>query len=251
MKISLKACRFFSVLLSVILFFNLFVLNYFNKYKSIFAFFLVGYWLSFRLFVKPKENNVLSKKYVSIWLIILGIVFILILYVMGMLSDIKISEGFYKNPIKYVLSPMWRWIFPHIIIIIYSELMRTLVLVQNDKKSTIWITVALILIDVVVGINIYQYSSIGGILEILSCLIIPSISLNLLCNYISIRYSSGPNILFKLITIIIYNYFMPILSDIYPIFEALIKLIYPFIIYLIIDYLFSITSQDLLVKNKD
>ena len=169
MKINLKACRFFSIILSVILFFNLFVLNYFTKYKSIFAFFLIGYWLSFRLFVKPKENKIASKKYVSLWLILLGIVFILILYIMGMLSNIEVSEGFYKNPIKYVLSPMWRWIFPHIIIIIYSELLRTLVLVQNDKKSTIWITVALILVDVVVGINIYQYSSIGGILEILGC----------------------------------------------------------------------------------
>ena len=239
MKISLKACKFFSILLSVILFFNLFVSNYFTNNKSIFAFFLVSYWLFFRLFTKPKENNIASKKYVSLWLILLGIIFLLILYIMGMLSSIEISEGFYKNPIKYVLSPMWRWIFPHVIIIIYSELIRTLVLAQNDKKSTNWITCALILVDIIISINIYNYSSIEGILEIIGCLVIASISLNLLCNYISIRFGSGPNILFKLITIIIYNYFMPILSDIYPIFESLIKLVYPFVIYLIIDYLFS------------
>ena len=168
-----------------------------------------------------------------------------------MLSDLKISEGFYKNPINYVLNPMWRWIFPHIIIIIYSELMRSLVLEKNDRKSTIWITIALILVDVTASINIYNYSSIEGILEIIGCLIISSISLNLLCNYISKRYGSGPNILFKLITIIIYNYFMPILSDIYPIFEALIKLIYPFIIYLVIDGLFSTDNQEVVIKNKD
>lgn len=251
MKTNLKACKFFSILLSIVLFFNLFVSNYFTKNKSIFALFLVLYWLFFRLFVKPKENNELNKKYIYLWLIVLGVLFLLILYIMGMLSDINISEGFYKNPINYVLNPMSRWIFPHIIIIIYSELIRTLVLVQNDKKSTIWITCALILADIIVSINIYSYSSIKGILEILGCLLIPSVSLNLLYNYISIRYGSGPNILFKLITIIIYNYFMPMLSDIYPIFEALIKLVYPFIIYLIIDYLFSINNQEVLIKNKN
>lgn len=248
MKISLKACRFFSILLSVMLFFNLFVSNYFNKYKPVFAFFLIGYWLLFRLFVKPKENNSLCKKDVLLWLIVFAIFFLLILYGMGIFSEIKISEGFYKNPINYVLNPMCAWIFPHLIIIIYSELIRTLVLAKNDKKSTMWITVALILSDIVVSINIYNYSSIKGILEIIGCLIIPSISLNLLCNYISKRYGSGPNIIFKIITIIIYNYFMPILSDIYPIFESLIKLVYPFIIYLVIDSLFETDEEDSLNK---
>lgn len=251
MKISLKACRIFTILLSTILFFNLFVSNYFNKYKTIFAVFLIIYWLSFRLFVKPKENKSSNKKYVSLWLIILGIIFLLIFYIMGMLSSINVSEGFYKNPINFVFNPMWRWIFPHVIIIIYSELMRTLVIDQNDKQSTICMTIALILVDVIISINIYNYSSIEGILEIIGCLLISSISLNLLCNYISKRYGSGPNILFKLITIIIYNYFMPVLSDIYPIFESLIKLLYPFIIYLVIDYLFVNNNKEVLVKNNN
>lgn len=251
MKIRLKSCRFCSVLLAIILFFNLFVSNYFTKNKLVFALFLVCYWVFFRLFVKPKENNALCKKYVLLWLFILGVFFLLILYVVGMLSDIKISEGFYKNPIKYVSNSMWEWIIPHIIIIIYSELMRTLVLKQNDKKSTIWITTSLILVDVMVSINIYNYSSIEGILEIVGCLIISSISLNLLCNYISKRYGSGPNIFFKLIIIIVYNYFMPILVDIYPIYETLLRLAYPFIIYLLIDSLFSSDNKEVLIKNED
>lgn len=246
MKTSLKACRIFSILLCIILFFNLFVSNYFNKVKSVFAFFLIVYWLNFRLFVKPKEQKNINKKYVLIWIFILAIIFLLTWYIMGFFYNIKISDGFYTNPIKYIFKPIWTNIFPHIIIIIYSELIRTLVIVQNNKKSTIWITLALILLDIILSINIYHYSNLEGILEIIGCLIIPSISLNLLCNYLCRRYGSGANIVFKLVTIIIYNYYMPILPDIYPIYETLIKLIYPLIIYLIIDYMFTEHNQKIL-----
>lgn len=190
------------------------------------------------------EKN-LNNKYITIWAIVLGITFLLILYAMGMLYSLNISNGFYINPIKYLASAMITRIIPHIIIIIFSELIRTLVCKKNNKSLTIVFTLALIIVDVAINIRIYSYSTLEGIFEIIGCLLIPSICSNLLFNYMAKRYGSTFNIIFRFITVIIYNYFMPILPDIYPIFESLIELVYPYAVYMIIDYVFSFNNEEI------
>jgi len=281
MKISLKTYRFFSVLLSAILFFNLFVSNYLHKNLPNLAVFLMFYWfifylcikrkdisllqkidiplwlfilgfilllvinkfpiyvsllviylLIFNFFIKPKRNN---KICASLWIIVLSILFLLLYYILGMFYNFKISSGFYINPIHFINNAIWIKIFPHCIIIIFLELIRSLVISQNDKKANIWISISMILLDITLNIRLYSFSGIGNILEMIGCLFIPSICLNLLFNYICKRYGSAPNIIYKFITVIIFNYYMPFLPDLYPIFETLLKTIYPFIVYFIID----------------
>lgn len=244
MERNIKIGKFLLILLSIILFFNLFGVNIFNKYRLFLGFVLIIYWFIFKLFIKDedveketKNNN--NNKYIIVWAIVFGIIFLLIWYGMGMFYNINISAGFYINPIKYLPNAIINRIIPHIIIVIFAELIRTIVCRREDKRLVIWLTIVFVLVDVVININIYSYSSLGGIAEIIGCLLIPSICSNLLFNYMAKRYGSIFNILFRFITVIIYNYFLPILPDVYPIFESLFELVYPYGVYMIIDYLFE------------
>jgi len=250
MERNIKIRKFLLILLSIILFFNLFGVNIFSKYRLTLAGALVIYWLIFKFFIKDEEvekNNNNNNKYITIWAIVFGIIFLLIWYGMGMFYNINISAGFYINPIKYLPNAMTNRIIPHILIVIFSELLRTIVCRRKDKSQVIWLTIVLILVDLVININIYSYSSLGGIAEIIGCLLIPSICSNLLFNYIAKRSGSIFNILFRFITVIIYNYFLPILPDVYPIFEALFELVYPYVVYMIIDYVFSLDNQEIVI----
>lgn len=75
-------------------------------------------------------------------------------------------------------------------------------------------------------------------LVLIGYITIPSISSNLLCNYMVKKYGLIPNIFYRIITGI-YIYIFSVLPDIYMFFQSIYKIIFPYIIYVIIDDLFE------------
>lgn len=230
------------LILCGVLFFNLFVLNIFEN-QYILAIFLLIYFIICVKFIKSRKIQSLNKKNIIILMVIFAFIYILILYIIG------IFVGFYKNPIRFNIKEFVNRILPLTTIIIFSELIRNAFVARNDRKSTIIITIALVLVDVSTYINLYSIFNLEEVLALIGYVGLSSISTNLLCNYIVKRYSYVPNILYRIITTI-YIYIFGILPDIYLFFQTVIRIIYPYIIYLGIDFAFSIDNFKIAAKNK-
>ena len=232
----------FSIILCIILFFDLFVLNVFNN-KHIFAAFLLIYFLITRIFIKPRNKGNTNKKKIILTMAALSIIYVLILYVIG------IFAGFYKNSIAFNIKEFFNRILPISLIIILSELIRDTFVTRKNKISTIITTIGLILVDILLNIHLYSTINLESILTLIGYVGLSSISSNLLCNYIVKRYGYIPNIIIRIITTM-NMYILPIIPDIYIFFQSVFKIMYPFIIYLTIDYVFTTENFKLAVKNQ-
>ena len=200
----------FSISLCIILFFNLFVLNIFNN-KYVFSIFLLIYLVIALRLIKPKKVDSINKKKVILFMTIFAILHIIFLYIVG------IFVGFYKNPVGFNLKGIYKWIMPLSAIIVITELIRNLFITRENKRATYIATIGLILIEVSTYIDLYTTFKLDTILALVGYVILHSISVNLLCNYIVRRHGYIPNIIYRIITSI-YIYILPILLDIYLLF---------------------------------
>ena len=232
----------FIAILYIVLFFDFFVSNIFDN-KIIFATFLGIYAILCKIFVKSKKVDSIHKNMVIFLMIFFAILFIGILYFIG------IFVGFYKNPAGLSIQGLQNRILPYSAIIIFSEIIRSTFVLRNNKKSTVLITIALVLVEVTAYIQLYHLAILGDALAFVGNICLASISINLLCNYIVKRYGIIPNIAYRLITVI-YTYVFSVLPDIYAFFQSAIKMVYPYMIYWIIDSLFASDNFKVALKNK-
>ena len=219
------------VIFLTILFFNLFVLNIFENNYILVAFLLLFFLITNKFIgIKPVYNK--DKKSVILVVIVLGIIYLLFLYIIG------IYVGFYKNLLSLGFTTLRTKIIPFTAIIILSELIRSIFIRNDDKKVNIVLTISLILVDIVTQIQLYDIFKLESLLTLLGSVIFASISTNLLCNYTNKRYGCVPGICYRIITTM-YIYIFSILPDLYTFFESVLKILYPYIIYLILDFAFK------------
>lgn len=230
------------IILNAVLFFNLFVLNIFSN-KIIFSIYMIAHFLLTLKLIKLRSMKHKYKKNVIMLVTVLTILYLIILYVIG------IFAGFYKNPIKFNLAEISNRILPISLIVITAEAFRYLFVVKNKKNTTILTTIALILTDVVLYINIYDIFILEDLLALAGFIIIPSVTANFLCNYMVKMYGYIPNIIYRFITIM-YTFTFPILPDIYIFLHSVIKILYPYVMYIIIDYTFSKDTFKVALKDK-
>lgn len=243
MKIDKKREYSLIIILCLVLLFNLFVLNIF-KNKIIFAIVLCIYVIICKMLVKSKKIENINKKTIIFLMIFFAIAYIGILYIIG------IFVGFYKNPVSFSLKVLYNRILPYTAIIIFSEMIRGIFITKDNKKITNIVTIVLILIDVSTYINFYNLSILEEVLALIGYICLSSISMNLLCNYIAKRYGIIPTLLYRCITTI-YTYIFLILPNIYLFFQSTFRIIYPYIIYLIIESLFTTNNfKEALNKRK-
>lgn len=232
----------YSIFLCIILFFDLFVLNiFYNKY--IFAIFLLIYFIIGRVFVKPKKVNSKNKEKIILIIVAFSVIYILILYIIGVFT------GFYRNSIIFSIKEFFSRILPISTIILLSELIRNIFVTRRNKTSTFVITMALIVVDILMNINLYKVFNLENVLTLIGYVVLSSASTNLLCNYIVKRYGYIPNMIYRIITTI-YIYILPIIPDIYLFFQVVFRIMYPYIIYLIIDDAFTTDNFKLSIKNQ-
>lgn len=232
----------FIIILCFILFFDLFVSNIFYD-KSILAIFLGIYVIVCRIFMKSSKIDNVNKKIVIFLMTSFGAFYVVVLYITG------IFVGFYRNATGFSLYVLCNRILPLVAIIIFSEIIRGIFVARGNKKSIILMTIALILIDITIYINLYNFSILEDVLALIGYVCLSSISMNLLGNYNAKRYGIISNIVYRIITTI-YIYIFSILPDIYLFFQSTFRIVYPYIIYLIIDNLFEKDKFRMAARDK-
>ena len=231
----------FESLICLIFFFTLFV-------SSVYLRVIIASILLLSLFIIKRflhKRNIVSlyHKQVTFLLGLLSILFLLVFYILGLYF------GYATSLIKFSLATLLLIVVPTTIIIITSEIIRSIFLVEKSIISKILITLAMVLIDVSLYTNINQIITFTGFTNIISFSVFASIASNLLWNYTSIRYGYKPAIIFRLI-FTLYEFIIPIIPNIFIYFRCFLRIIYPYIIYIILEMLYSRKEVVVAVKAR-
>lgn len=233
---------FISVLL-IFLIFAVFESNIISK--TILAAFLLIYTLIIRKILKKRQIISLYSKQVLLLLVGFAIIYLAIFYASGLYFD------FYKSPVKFGLWGIINFILPISVIVITSEIIRYIFISQKVKISRALTSIAMVLIDVKLYVGIYDITNLDDFLAIMGFIIFASVSSNLLYNYMSRRYGYKPIIVYRLMTVL-YSYIIPIIPDVMIFFRTIGRMIYPYIIYMTLEYTYSkkITATDFRGRGK-
>lgn len=229
------------LLLIVVLFFALFLSNIFTKINL--ALFLLIYMIGVVLCLKKRNIHSIYHKQIIILMTAFAAIYLIGFYLMG------IYFGFYEATLKLSFWSLVNFIIPIAVIIVTSEVIRSIFLAQKNKSSK-WLTfISMVLIDLIIYTNIYAITSFDGFLTIIGFILFASISCNLLYNYISTRFGCKSIIIYRLITVL-YVYLIPIIPDLYVFFRSFLRMIYPYIIYLVLENTYSKSNFAVAYKDK-
>ena len=221
------------ILLFITLCLALFVSNVFNS--KILALVLTIFAIITMSLVKKKNLISSYSKQVIILMIGFGVIYLISFYLMGLYF------GFYESSTKFSLFTIWNFIIPTTLIIISSELIRDRLLSKKTKTSKVLIFVDMVLVDLIVYTGVYDFKNLDDALAIVGYILFASIACNLLYNYICARYGRKSIIIYRLMTVL-YVFFIPYVPDVYIFFRSFLRMIYPYIIYLVLEYTYSKTN---------
>ena len=227
--------------LLIILFLALFVSNIFDK--RILALFIALIAFITKLLIK-KKKPLSFYSYQVTWLMVgFGVIYLIVFYMMG------IYFGYYKSPTPFGFKTIINFILPFTVIVVSSEVIRKTLIVQRGKLSKILLTISMVLIDLVIYWGVYNVRNLNDMLTIVGFILFASVACNLLYNYITYRFGSKGVIIYRLMTIL-YAYFIPYIPDIYIFFRSFLRMLYPYIIYLVLEYTYSKSNYATAYKDK-
>lgn len=222
-----------------ILFFTLFASNIISRITL--SIMMAVYVVIVRYLLKKRNGISMFEKQVTWLMVVCGLVYLAVLYLLGIYS------GFVRTKIGFSWWSIVRYIIPTIVIIVSTEYIRKVFLSQDiylkikGKKfnlSRLLTYTSMVLVDLIIYTGIYNLSSMENFLTTIGFVLFASLSCNLLYDYIVNKYGSKGVIAYRLITIM-YIYFIPIEPDIYVFFRSFLRMLYPYIIYLVLENSYS------------
>lgn len=236
--------------LILILFFALFASRIINRHVLA-VIVVLFYFLIYKLF-KKKEIVSIYKKQVMLLMVLFAGIYIGVFYLMGLYF------GFVRSKVLFSLWAVGRFIIPIAVIIVFSELIRHKLLSQKEKielygkqfnLSLVLTYIAMVLLDLVIYTGVYDLTNIDDFLKALGFVLFASMSCNILYNYISIRFGSNGVIIYRLITVL-YVYFIPFAPNVYLFFRTFLRMVYPYLIYVVLEWSFARSSFAIAYKDK-
>ena len=211
--------------------------------KIVLAVILLIYMVISGFLLKKRKIISMYSRQVTVLLGIFGIIYLAAFYLLGLYF------GYYEAPIKFSFWSIINYIIPTAVIIITSEIIRYIFISQQDK-FTRGVTVAvMILIDLIVYAGIYDFTKLNDVVTVMGFVLFSSISCNLLYNYITVRFGYKGIILYRMLTVL-YAYFIPIIPNVYIFFRSFFRMIYPYFIYLVLEYTYSKTNFAIPYEDK-
>lgn len=217
--------------------FGLFILSLlslllpFNESKIIIASIIVPLTFFICYFIKKRNILSINKRQVLLLVVVIALVYLMLLYVSG------IRFGFYKSTPLSWLSFI-KIIIPVSATIVASEVIRRVLLAQNNKVVNVFTYISCVLIETVLFATIHGINTFNMFMDFMGLTLIPAITANILYNYLSKRYGAYPNMFFRIL-LTLYPYFIPFVPSTPDSLVSFVKLILPLIIYVFIDVLYE------------
>ena len=240
MKTDKKRLYIVSISILAILFFALFLPI--ENIKLVFAVLLAGMAIATYFLIKKRSVLDMKKGEVTFLLFLMGLLYVVFIYITG------IAFGFYKSTYQFGQYSLLRYIIPISVIIISTELIRSILLQQNNKKVIVISYVIGVLIDLVIFTNLNFFTRWDRFISAFGLMILPSLTFNILYSYLGRNFGIKPNIIFRLI-FTLYSYIIPVVPAIPEVFETIIRFILPLLIYFFIKMMYN-KEKKIATKHK-
>ncbi len=179
-----------------------------------------------KLLVGFEKNRNRYKKDAVMSIFIYVMSYYIIIYLAG------IFTGFLKSPYSLSITNIFLNTFPFILLIVSSEIFRYAInrKVEKTNLQVILSTCIFVLIDISIVLYGYDIHVPNDILELVTLIIMPSISKNILLTYTSIKFGYSPNIMYRVLTTIPL-FLVPIIPNFGEYLDAVIEFLLPAIIF--------------------
>lgn len=219
----------------------LFVLNITNR-KTL-AILITIFAILTNVIIKKKKSISYYSNQVALLMLGFSLIYLITFYLMG------IYFSYYTSPTKFSINTLINFVLPLTIIIVASESIRKKLIIQKGFILKLVVFIILVFIDLIVYATVYDLMSLDDVLTIVGFVLFSSISCNLLYNYITVRYGSKGVLIYRLFTSL-YLYFIPIVPNVYLFFRSFLRMVYPYLMYLILEYTYSKSDKATAYKDK-
>ncbi|MCI8569599.1 MAG: signal peptidase I [Bacilli bacterium] len=242
MKRGYKKLLLFEFFVLILVLLNSFLFKFLSQFTIIL--FFIGLLFLFKFIFGFEKDKHRYTKNVIIEIFIILLMFFIIFYLFGLIV------GFVKNNSYLNFYGLSNIIIPIFITIILKEVLRYEILMKaSDNKLLIILSCILFIIfDLFNSFSLNDFSSKYNIFLFISLNLIPTISNNIVCTYLSIKSGYKPLIFYQII-IQLYSYILPIIPDVSEYIVSLIGLLLPIIIGRKIYNDFRVENDEYIVRN--
>ena len=195
------------------------------------------------LLIKRRHSLSINKKEVLLLSIIISVLYVALYQMSGLALE------FYENPYFVNTEKLLTIIIPTAIIIISTEIIRYVLLAQENKLVNIIAYLSCVTAEVLIFSNLAGITTFNRFMDLVGLTLLPAITGNIYYHYISKRYGMMPNIAFRLITTL-YIYFIPMITSMSDSLNSCIKIILPIAMLAFIAALFEKRKKNAVKKGK-
>ena len=181
-----------------------------------------------------KKRNILSinKSQILLIMTVMGLVYVMLYYMSGL------AFGFVQNLYRLTVSNFFRFILPIGAVIVFTEIIRFVIVAQGNRLATILCYLTCVAADLLIYTNIPSVTTFVKFMTLMADALFPALVGNLLYNYLSKRYGMYPNLVFRLL-ITLHAYIFPVESAIAPPLLHFFEMLVLIGIYIFVDSLYE------------
>lgn len=184
------------------------------------------------MFIKKRNALSINTKEIIMIMTVIGLVYVTLYYVSAL------HFGFTKTGYGLKADIIFTLTIPIAIIIVTTEIIRYILQAQKNKIVSVLAYLICLVSDVLICSNIADITNFSTFMDVVGLTLFPGIIYNLLYNYLSTRYGYLPNIIYRVLTVLIF-YLIPYGSAISDSLVAFINMILPLGIFYFIDSLYE------------
>lgn len=220
MKNSYKKMLIFQIVIFLIFVLNSFVSNILREYNFIVL--LVLALIAFKLLFGFERDRHRYVKDIIFEVVIFLLSFFILFYIFGLII------GFARINNYYTWYGMRQFVIPLFGSIILKEILRYMMLVKCENSKLLLVTtyILFIFLDITNAVYYTDFTSEYDAFMFIALTLLPALSSNLACSYISIKTGYKPVILYLLVTRL-YAYLIPIIPDPNEYLTAIINFLLP------------------------
>lgn len=242
MKRGYKKLLIFQLIMFFILILNSFIHNILGNYTTIV--FLILTIIIFKLFFGIEKDRHRFTKDIIFDVIIFLLIFFLIYYLSGLII------GFARTDNYYTLNGIKTFIIPIIITIILKEFLRYQVIMKSEGNKILMILscILFIFLDVTNPIFYNGFSSKYDTFIFFALTLLPAISTNIVCSYLTFKVGYKPNILYLLV-MNLYQYLLPLVPNPNEYIASIIRFLLPILLGYKLSGFFNLTADQEIDRN--
>ena len=184
------------------------------------------------MFIKKRSTLSINTNQIIMIMTVIGLVYLTLYYLSAL------HFGFTKTGYGLKADIIFRLVIPIAIIIVSTEILRYVLQAQKNKIVSVLAYLICLVSDVLICSNIADITNISTFMDVVGLTLFPGIIYNLLYNYLSTRYGYLPNIIYRVLTVLIF-YMIPYGSAISHSLVSFINMLLPLGIFYFIDSLYE------------